>query len=230
MVSGRRRKREWRVVLGAGKQEAAGSNGRTMPSTVPRSKLAFFLCTKRVCMCVCVDNVECNFVKNALSARVCVCVCGYECNCMFVFVANAVRPTAPTLDACAASPPPPPSKPTPSTPLPNTHTHSHTHTCAYINPYKSRAPYIRTQIHIHCSCIFSEDMHSFFSDADVDVAAAAFLYALTSFLLLSRSLTHMTPIRRVKKRGFKGPCNTLFSQNKYVTINQLIKLEWLTKW
>lgn len=186
------------MVLGAGKQEAAGSNGRTMPSTVPRSKLAFFLCTKRVCMCVCVDNVECNFVKNALSARV--CVCGYECNCMFVFVANAVRPTAPTLDACAASPPPPPSKPTPSTPLPNTHTHSHTHTCAYINPYKSRAPYIRTQIHIHCSCIFSEDMHSFFSDADVDVAAAAFLYALISFLLLSRSLTHMTPIRRVKKR------------------------------
>jgi len=64
-------------------------------------------------------------------------------------------------------------------------------------------------------------MHSFFSDADVDVAAAAFLYALTSFLLLSRSLTHMTPIRRVKKWGFKGPCNTLFSQNKYVTINQL---------
>lgn len=208
MVSGRRRKREWRVVLGAGKQEAAGSNGRTMPSTVPRSKLAFFLCTKRVCMCVCVDNVECNFVKNALSARVCVCVWVWMqlhvcfcCQCSpphsaYTWCVRS-KPTTPSFQAYTIHPPPK-----------HTYTLTHTHVCIH-QPIQESSP-----IHTHTNT-HSLQLHFFGRYALIFFRRwcrrrCSCIFVCTYFVFASIPLTHAYDANQAgKKKGLKDlviPC------------------------
>lgn len=146
----------WRVVAG----------GRQQVHNVPHHGLICTCVPVCVCvrMCVCVfvcvcaaDDVECNFVKNALSACVRVpvwvtpCVCVWVCVCFFIFVWMQLH----VCFCCQCRPPsriPPPALPlsllsllslhciNPLQPCtwcvrskqPPTHTHTHTHSVWYM--------------------------------------------------------------------------------------------------